>query len=72
MDPHETYIFQHAIVGAKLHDGRNVCVALFAVHDQSGEWVRIATSMDLCQGNFPKGTWMNFSPKVVCNNDSIQ
>lgn len=70
VDPYEQYIFQHAIANGWLPDGHRACVGLFIIQS-SGEWVKIATSMELCQGAFPKGTYMNFKPKVICN-DSIQ
>lgn len=74
VDPYEQYIFQRTVGNGKLPDGRDACVGLFIIRDPdtgNEEWVRIATSMELCNGNFPTGTQMNFTPKVICN-DSIQ
>ncbi len=66
VDPYEQYIFQWAI-GNYLHpNGTPACVGLFIIQS-TGEYVRIAASMELCDRMFPRGTSMNFSARTVLN-----
>lgn len=70
IDPYQVFIYERPLGSYATEHFGDICIVLMAIKE-TGEYVRIAGSMQLCGHPFAKGMEMNFSPRLLLP-DSVQ